>query len=92
MRLSKAITKQALLTTHTLKGVSGNIGCDGVYQTSLELEDALRADDQAQYQALFESLNRAAQQALSTINDYLASRGASESTAAMDVEQIQLVN
>ena len=83
--------KQALLTTHTLKGVSGNIGCDGVYQTSLELEDALRADDKAQYQMLFESLNRAAQQALLTINDYLASRGESESTATTDVEQIQLL-
>lgn len=83
--------KQALLTTHTLKGVSGNIGCDGVYQTSLDLEDALRADDKAQYQMLFESLNRAAQQALLTIDDYLASREESESTAAMDVEQSRLL-
>lgn len=82
--------KQALLTTHTVKGVAGNIGCDGVYQASRALEDALRADDKEQYHGLFESLNQAAQQALLTINDYLSLRGESDSVAtAMDVEQIQ---
>ena len=80
---------RATLTTHTVKGVSGNIGCDDLYLASSELEDTLRSESGENVASLLSKVQGAAADALQVIGDYLMSKNNKKESKAFDLDEVQ---
>ncbi|WP_167494654.1 MULTISPECIES: response regulator [Vibrio] len=87
-------TERAILASHTIKGVSGNIGCRELAETSGNLErflrtESIRETDTSEVSTLVEKVEVSAQQALKVISQYLQTLSPEKPAASFDLDKVQ---